>query len=57
MSNNYGAGQCDWKFVDSTEGEASPCPKHTPARNRLFNLAEQHPEVVEKLTALSPRKI
>jgi hypothetical protein len=57
MSNNYGARQCDWKFVHSTEGAASPAPKQTPARNMLFNLAKQHPEVVEKLTALSPRKI
>ncbi len=57
MSNNYGARQCDWKLVHSTEGEASPGPKQTPARNMLFNLAKQHQEVVEKLTALLQKMI
>jgi arylsulfatase A-like enzyme len=45
-SNNYGARQGDWKFVHSTEGDAEPGPKQTPARDLLFNLAtdisEQH---------------
>jgi arylsulfatase A-like enzyme len=40
MSNNYGARQGDWKFVHSTEGDDSPGPKQTPARDMLFNLAE-----------------
>ncbi len=57
--NNYGARQGDWKFVHSTEGDANPGPKQQPARDMLFNLAEdlgeqhdlaaRHPE---KLTAL-----
>ncbi|MBI5773337.1 MAG: sulfatase-like hydrolase/transferase [Verrucomicrobia bacterium] len=58
-SNNYGARQGDWKFVHSTEGDAEPGPKQTPARDMLFNLASdigeqrdlaaQHPD---KLAAL-----
>ncbi len=46
MSNNFGARYGDWKYVHSTEGEAVPGPKQTPARDMLFNLAndigEQH---------------
>jgi arylsulfatase A-like enzyme len=46
MSNNYGARYGDWKYVHSTEGDAVPGPKQTPAREMLFNLAndisEQH---------------
>ncbi|MHB8899358.1 MAG: sulfatase-like hydrolase/transferase, partial [Thermoguttaceae bacterium] len=58
-SNNYGARQGDWKFVHSTEGSESPGPGQTPARDMLFNVAddvgEQHDlaaEHPEKLAAL-----
>jgi arylsulfatase A-like enzyme len=40
MSNNYAARQGDWKFVHSTEGDAAPGPKQKPARDMLFNLAQ-----------------
>lgn len=59
MSNNYGARYGDWKYVHSTEGDAIPGPKQTPARDMLFNVAndigEQHDlsaEEPEKLTKL-----
>jgi arylsulfatase A-like enzyme len=39
MSNNYGARVGVWKFVHSTEGDAAPGPKQTPATDQLFNLA------------------
>ncbi|MCB1242940.1 MAG: sulfatase [Verrucomicrobiales bacterium] len=46
MSNNYAARRGDWKFVHSTEGDATPGPKQQPARDMLFHLAddtgEQH---------------
>jgi arylsulfatase A-like enzyme len=43
-SNNSGARQGDWKFVHSTEGDATPGPKQQPARDMLFNLAEDSGE-------------
>lgn len=56
MSNNYGARQGDWKYVYSTEGDASPGPKQKPAQDMLFNLAtdisEQH-----DLAAKQPEKL
>jgi arylsulfatase A-like enzyme/lysophospholipase L1-like esterase len=59
MSNNYAVRQGAWKFVHSTEGDAVPGPKQTPARDMLFNLAEdigeQHDladKYPEKLVAL-----
>ena len=62
MSNNYAMRQGEWKFVHSTEGDASPGPKQTPARDMLFNLAldigEQHDladEQPEKLADLKKR--
>ncbi|MBM3858985.1 MAG: sulfatase [Verrucomicrobia bacterium] len=61
-SNNYGARQGDWKFVHSTEGAAEPGPNQTPARDMLFNLANdvseqhdlaaQHPETLATLKKL-----
>lgn len=61
-SNNYGARQGDWKFVHSTEGDANPGPKQKPARDMLFNLAEdigeqhdlaaKHPERLAALKKL-----
>lgn len=60
MSNNYGARQGDWKFVHSTEGDANPGPKQTPAREMLFNLAtdisEQHDLSAEKPEKLAELK-
>lgn len=38
-SNNYAARMGRWKFVHSTEGDAAPGPKQTPARDMLFDLA------------------
>ena len=56
MSNNFGARHGDWKYVHSTEGDAVPGPKQTPARDMLFNLAndisEQH-----DLSADEPAKL
>ena len=58
-SNNYGARQGDWKYVSSTEGGEQPGPSQQPARDMLFNLAddigEQHDLATqhsEKLAAL-----
>lgn len=56
MSNNYGARQGDWKYVHSTEGDASPGPKQTPARDMLFNLADDIREERD-LAASQPVKI
>jgi arylsulfatase A-like enzyme len=56
MSNNYGARQGDWKFVHSTEGDASPGPKQTPARDMLFNLAEDLSEQKD-LAGVNPAKL
>jgi arylsulfatase A-like enzyme len=39
-SNNYGARQGDWKYVYSTEGGEQPGPNQKPARDMLFNLAD-----------------
>jgi arylsulfatase A-like enzyme len=62
LSNNYAARQGDWKFVHSTEGDAAPGPKQTPARDMLFNLtddpgeqhdrAAEHPEKLAELKTL-----
>jgi arylsulfatase A-like enzyme len=62
MSNNYAARQGDWKFVHSTEGDAAPGPKQTPARDMLFDLTDdpgerhdravEHPEKLAELKAL-----
>ena len=56
MSNNFGARYGNWKYVHSTEGDAVPGPKQTPARDMLFNLAndisEQH-----DLSADEPAKL
>jgi arylsulfatase A-like enzyme len=46
MSNNYGARQGDWKFVHSTEGDASPGPKQTALRDLEW---ENEREFGEKL--------
>ncbi len=56
MSNNYGARQGDWMFVHSTEGAEAPGPKQTPARDMLFNLAD---DISEKndLAAAHPEKL
>ena len=61
-NNNYGVRHGDWKFVHSTEGTKQPGPKQTPARDYLFNLAEdigeqndlseKHPEILQKLKDL-----
>ena len=56
MSNNYGARQGDWKFVHSTEGDAARGPKQTPARDMLFNLAEDIGEQRD-LAAANPAKL
>ncbi|MBM3335925.1 sulfatase-like hydrolase/transferase, partial [Candidatus Sumerlaeota bacterium] len=56
MSNNYGARQGDWKFVHSTEGDAVPGPKQTPARDMLFNLANDIGEQRD-LAATHPGKL
>jgi arylsulfatase A-like enzyme len=39
-SNNYGARLGDWKYVYSTEGAEQPGPNQQPARDMLFNLAD-----------------
>jgi arylsulfatase A-like enzyme len=56
LSNNYGMRQGDWKYVFSTEGDAKPGLKQTPARDRLFNLAD---DIGEKndLAAKHPEKL
>jgi arylsulfatase A-like enzyme len=55
-SNNYGARQGDWKFVHSTEGSEQAGPKQTPARDMLFNLAEDVGEQRD-LAAKHPDKL
>lgn len=56
MSDNYAARRGDWKFVHSTEGDATPGPKQQPARDMLFHLpndiGEQH-----DLAASEPGKL
>ncbi len=56
MSNNYGARQGDWKYVHSTEGDASPGPKQKPAQDMLFNLATDISEQTN-LAAEQPAKL
>ncbi len=56
MSDNYAVRQGDWKFVHSTEGDASPGPKQTPARDMLFNLASDMSERYD-LAAEQPAKL
>ena len=56
MSNNYGARQGDWKFVHSTEGDASPGPKQSPARDMLFHLGQDISEQKD-LAAEHPAKL
>jgi len=61
-NNNYAVRRGDWKFVYSTQGSERPGPKHTPARDMLFNLAddlgeqndlsEEHPGVLRELKQL-----
>jgi arylsulfatase A-like enzyme len=59
-SNNYAARQGDWKFVHSTEGAEQPGPKQIPARDMLFNLAddigEQHDLAAEHPAKLAELK-
>ncbi len=60
-SNNYAARMGRWKLVHSTEGDAAPGPKQTPARDMLFDLvadsgerndlAAEHPEKLAELKA------
>ena len=56
MSNNYAARKAEWKFVHSTEGASDPGPQQTPARDMLFNLAQ---DIGEKndLAAINPEKL
>lgn len=56
MSNNYGARYGEWKYVHSTEGDASPGPKQAPARDMLFNLANDIGEEHD-LSAEEPGKL
>jgi arylsulfatase A-like enzyme len=60
MSDNYGTRQGDWKFVHSTEGDALPGPKQKPARDMLFNLAndlgEQHDLAAQQPAQLAELK-
>lgn len=39
-NNNYAVRRGDWKYVFSTEGTEQPGPRQTPARDYLFNLAD-----------------
>jgi arylsulfatase A-like enzyme len=55
-SNNYGARQGDWKFVHSTEVGQDPGPKQTPARDMLFNLADDISEKTD-LAAKHPGRL
>jgi arylsulfatase A-like enzyme len=56
MSNNYGARHGDWKYVHSTEGDAVSGPKQAPARDMLFNLANDISEQND-LSASEPAKL
>lgn len=62
LSNNYAALQGDWKYVHSTEGAEHPGPRQKPAKDMLFDLAEdigeQHDlaaQYPEKLTELKKK--
>jgi arylsulfatase A-like enzyme len=55
-SNNYGARQGDWKYVYSTEGAEQPGPNQKPARDMLFNLADDIREQRD-LAARHPEKL
>jgi arylsulfatase A-like enzyme len=55
-SNNYGARQGDWKYVYSTEGAEQPGPNQKPARDMLFNLADDIREQRD-LAARHPGKL
>jgi arylsulfatase B len=55
-SNNYGARQGDWKYVYSTEGAEQPGPNQQPARDMLFNLADDIGEQRD-LAAKHPDKL
>lgn len=62
MNNNFAVRKGDWMFVHSTEGDAVAGPKQTPAREMLFNLADdigerndlsrKHPEILRDLRNL-----
>jgi len=61
-NNNYAVRHGDWKYVYATEGTEQPGPKQTPARDMLFDLAEdvgettdlseQHTEKLRELKAM-----
>ena len=55
-SNNYGARQGDWKYVYSTAGGEQPGPNQKPARDMLFNLADDISEQHD-LAAAHPEKL
>jgi arylsulfatase A-like enzyme/pimeloyl-ACP methyl ester carboxylesterase len=54
-SNNFAARVGNWKFVHSTEGDATPGPKQTPARDMLFDLGADIGETND-LSADHPEK-
>ncbi|HTU24601.1 MAG TPA: sulfatase-like hydrolase/transferase [Pirellulales bacterium] len=56
MGNNYAARKGDWKFVHSTEAAQDPAPQHAPARDMLFNLAEDIGEKKD-LASENPQKL
>lgn len=56
MSNNYGARQGDWKYVHSTEGDASPGPKQKSAQDMLFHLGKD-PREEHDLSTENPAKL
>lgn len=56
MSNNIGVRHGDWKYVYSTEGDASPGPKQKPHEEMLFNLATDSSET-KNLAAQEPEKL
>lgn len=55
-SNNYGARRGDWKYVYSTKGAEQPGPNQQPARDMLFNLADDIGEQRD-LAATHPDKL
>lgn len=56
MSNNIAVRHGDWKYVYSTEGDASPGPKQKPHEDMLFNLATDSSET-KNLAAQEPEKL